>query len=142
MGERTNAAEVISGLNVALPHQYRCALGFAVVAATLPGPEGVALGERLRAFAVEELLDVERIVARVVALGGRPSVAVEPLKAPTTWKASLNWLADCQRQAMDALVKAIPADADDAEGEATEHLLEHVIHRKRDALQILERALR
>ena len=142
MGERTNKRQVIAGLNAALPHQYRCAIGFALVAATLPGPEGVALSDRLRTFAADELRDVERIVARVVALGGRPSVAVETLKAPTTWKASLTWLADCQRQAMDTLVEAIPADADDAEGEATEHLLEHVIHRKRNALETLERALR
>jgi bacterioferritin (cytochrome b1) len=142
MGERTNKREVIAGLNAALPHQYRCALGFSLVAATVPGPEGVALTDRLRAFAADELLDVERIVARVVSLGGRPSVAVEALKAPTTWKASVTWLADCQRRALDALVEAIPARADDAEGEATEHLLEHVIHRKRDALEILERALR
>jgi bacterioferritin (cytochrome b1) len=141
-GEPTNATEVVSGLNAALPFQYRCALGFALLAGTLPGPEGVALGERLHRWAADELTDVERIAARVAALGGKPAVGVEPLRAPGAWKASIRWLADCQRQTIDALVDAIPADADDAEGEATEHLIEHVIHRKRDVLEVLERALR
>ncbi len=142
MGEPINAKEVVRGLNTALPLQYRCALGFALLAGTLPGPEGVALGDRLHEWAAEELTDVERIAARVAALGGKPAVGVEPLRPPGTWKASITWLADCQRQAVDALVEAIPAGADDAEGEATEHLLEHVIHRKRNVLEVLERALR
>ncbi|MCA1588322.1 MAG: hypothetical protein LC744_06645 [Chloroflexi bacterium] len=142
MGEHTHAKELIGGMNVALPLQYRCALGFALLAGTLPGPEGVALGDRLRGWAADELLDVERLAARVAALGGKLAVGVEPLRTPGTWKASIKWLAHSQRQAIDALVEAIPAGADDAEGEATEHLLEHVIHRKRDVLGVLERTLR
>ena len=39
-------------------------------------------------------------------------------------------------------MEAIPAKADDVEGEATEHLLEHMVAHKRDAVEIFERALR
>jgi hypothetical protein len=46
------------------------------------------------------------------------------------------------REALDAVVDAIPAGADDAEGEATEHLLEHIVARKRDVIELLERAQR
>jgi hypothetical protein len=47
-----------------------------------------------------------------------------------------------QREANDAVVAAIPADDDDMEGEATEHLLEHIVARKRDVIELLERAQR
>ena len=142
MGDETNRRDLIRALNVALPLQHRCALAFAIAAGTLPGPEGVALSGRLRRWAADELLDVERVAARIATVGGRPATDIAGLKAPKTWKATVQWLADCQRQAIDAFVDAIPADADDAEGEATEHLLEHVISRKRDVLETLERALR
>ena len=142
MGKQTNKAEVIRGLNEALPLQYRCALGFAIAAGTLPGPEGVALSERLRGWARDELVDVERTAARIAALGGTPGVTVGEIQAPTALKATLKWLSACQREALDAYAEAIPADADDAEGEATEHLLEHIIMRKRDVLESLERAQR
>ena len=61
---------------------------------------------------------------------------------PPKAKAMLEWLVAMQREGIDAVVRAIPADADDAEGEATEHLLEHIVARKRDAIELLERALR
>jgi hypothetical protein len=47
-----------------------------------------------------------------------------------------------KRETLDALVAAIPTDDEDADGEPTEHLLEHVVARKRDAIQVLEQALR
>lgn len=59
-----------------------------------------------------------------------------------TNRCAIRTLAGYQREALDAFVAAILADADDAEGEATEHLIEHVINRKRDVLEMLERALR
>lgn len=142
MGEPTNPKELVRGLNAALPLQYRCALAFAVAAGTLPGPEGVALGAQMRRWAADELLDVERVAARVVTVGGKPVMNVATVAVPPTWKAAVRWLVNVQREAIDAFVEAIPAGADDAEGEATEHLLEHVISRKRDVLEVLERALR
>jgi bacterioferritin (cytochrome b1) len=142
VGETTNVPELIRDLNAALELQYRCAIGFAVAAGTLPGPEGVGLSERLRGWAADELVDVERIAARVASLGGEPVVSLGEIKAPMTWKQGMRALIDAQRQALDAFVNAIPAKADDREGEATEHLLEHVIHRKRDVLEVLERAVR
>lgn len=142
MGEKTNVPELLRDLNAALALQYRCVIGFALAAGTLPGPEGVGLSERLRRWAAEELVDVERIAGRIATLGGRPVVELDDVKPPMTFKQGVRALADAQRQALDAFVAAIPAKADDAEGEATEHLLEHVIHRKRDVLEVLERALR
>lgn len=142
MGEKTDVPQLIADLNAALPLQYRCALAFAIAAGTIPGPEGVALQEFLRRAAQDELVHVERVAARVASLGGEPSVSVSKLRAPGKWRPSMTGLIEAQREALEAFVKAIPAKADDAEGEATEHLLEHVIERKRDVLEVLERALR
>lgn len=142
MSELTDSAALTRSLNAALPLQYRCALAFAIAAGTLPGAEGVALADSLRAIAAAELRDVERVAARIASLGGTPSVRVAALKPPTTWRPTLKRLVAIQKEALDAIVAAIPADADDAEGEATEHLLEHMIARKRDDLELLERVLR
>lgn len=142
MGEKTDSDELIRDLNAVLPLQCRCAIAFAVVAGTLPGPEGVALSETLHRIAAAELADVERLAARITSLGGSPQLEVGTLDAPTTFGPTLRRLVGLQRQTIQAVVEAIPADADDAEGEATEHLLEHVIERKRNALELLERALR
>ena len=142
MGENVNRAEVVRDLNRALPLQQRSALAFAVAAGTLTGPDGVALAGLLRRWAADELLDVERIAGRIASLGGEPVATVKSFDAPRTTKAALKALATLQQEAIDAFAAAIPAGADDSEGEATEHLLEHVVNRKRDVLEMLERALR
>lgn len=142
MGEPTDAAALVKDLNAALPFQYRCILACAIAAGALPGVQGVALAEALRDMAAADLRDAERIAARVASLGGTPTANVARLQSPRTWRAILKRLVEVQQEALDALVEAIPADADDAEGEATEHLLEHVIARKRDDLELLQRALR
>ena len=142
MGTKTDAPKLIDDLNRALPLLVRDAVAAAMAAASLPGPQGVSMALRLREIAADEIRDVEGVAARIVSLGGSPAVAVEALEPPKTWAAGVKWLVRMQRESLDAFVAAIPADADDAEGEASEHLLEHLLARKRDAVEVLERALR
>lgn len=134
--------QVVSDLATALPLQARDAVATAVAAGTLSGPEGIALADALRDMAAEELDAVEQLAARIATLGGSVQVSPAAVELPTGWKAAVRALLTMHRETLDALVAAIPADADDAEGEATEHLLEHVIAGKRNAMEILERALR
>ncbi len=142
MGEQTDTTTLIKDLNAALPLLARDALAAATAAGTLPGPEGLAIAGHLRGMAADELRDLEHLSARVAALGGTATVTVAKLQHPKTWRKAAESLLAMQREALNAVVAAIPADADDAEGEATEHLLEHVVARKRDAIELLERALR
>lgn len=142
MGEATDANALADALNRALALVARDAVALAAAAGTLPGPGGIALGERLRAMAAASLDDVERLAARVVALGGTPAIGHEQPNLSKGFDASVKRLLADGQATLEALVEAIPADADDVEGEATEHLLEHVIARRRDELEILERALR
>lgn len=142
MGESTEASSLAAALNRALPLVARDAVALAVVAGTLPGPQGVALAEPLRAMATANLRDVERLAARIASLGSAPSLDIAAPTLPKAFAASVKRLAADGRETLEALVGAIPADADDPEGEATEHLLEHMVNRKRDELELLERALR
>jgi bacterioferritin (cytochrome b1) len=142
MGEKTDAAALIRDLNKAVPLMARDALAAALTAGTLGGLEGVTLAERLREFAADQLRDLERIAGRIVTLGGSPRLSVESMAPETDWRAAVDGLVSMQRETLDVLVAAIAAGADDAEGEATEHLLEHVITRTRDAIELLERAAR
>lgn len=140
MGELTDTASLSRDLNRALPLLVRDAAAAAMAAGTMPGPEGLALEERLGEIAADELEDVQRVAARIASLGGTPSLTLKKLEPPKKSGAVLEWLTSMQREANDAVVAAIPADADDAEGEATEHLLEHIVARKRDVIELLERA--
>ena len=142
MGEKTDPQKLVTALNAALPLQYRSALALAVAAGSIPGPTGVALAPELRRFAEHTIGDIERLAARISSLGGAPATRVAVLKPAADWKASLRALVAFEYEALEALVKAIPAKADDPEGEATEHLLEHMVAHKRDAVELLERALR
>jgi len=132
----------IDGLNAALPLQARSALQLAIASGALTGATGAALSERLATMAAAELAEVGRLAAKIVALGGEPTVKVAPLRWPSGARAALEWLAKSERETIDALVTAIPDDADDAPGEAMEHVLEHAIQRKTEQLELLERARR
>ena len=142
MGEQTDAAALSGDLAKLLPLLARDATAAAVVAGTLPGAEGVALSGFLRDVAADELRDLERIAARIASLGGSPNLTGKRLVPPMKFGPAVKGLVAMQRETLDAIVDAIPADADDAEGEASEHLLEHMVSRKRDVIEVLERALR
>jgi hypothetical protein len=142
MGEPTDPKALSADLMKAVQLLARDAVATGMAAGTMPGTDGVALAPRLREIASAEMADVERVSGRVVSLGGTPSVTVRKLDPPQEAGATLEWLAAMHREALDAVVDAIPAGADDAEGEATEHLLEHIVARKRDVIELLERAMR
>jgi bacterioferritin (cytochrome b1) len=142
MSEQTDVQGLVRDLARVLPLQARDALATALAAGTIAGPEGVALSAMLRGMAEGEIRDFERVGARLATLGGAPKVRPAGVEVPPKWRDAMKALAKAQRETLEALVAAIPADADDAEGEATEHLLEHVIARKRDHVELLERALR
>lgn len=142
MGEKTDPQTLIRDLNAALPLQYRSTLALAIAAGTVPGPAGIALAPELRRAAAHSVGDIERLAARITSLGGTPTTDVAPLDASADWREALQAIIGFEYDALEALVAAIPAKADDPEGEATEHLLEHMVLHKRDAVELLERALR
>jgi bacterioferritin (cytochrome b1) len=134
--------KAIRALNSALRLQYRSGLAYSLVAGSLTGFEHVALGTQLYAFAAQELDDARRLVEKIVALGGEPTTTVAKLEFHPKAKDAFAWLLDTEHEAIDAVAAVIQTTGGDAESEALEHRLEHMIMRKTEQVEALERARR
>ena len=138
--ERLDEGLAIERLNAALAHQYRSALQYSLVAASLLGLEGQAIGSKLTAFGDDELDGVRQLVEKIVALGGQPSPEVAPLRFDADIAGALAWLIECEEKAVEALQEAIEPTGREGRSEALEHMLEHLIMRKQHQIDFLRRA--
>jgi bacterioferritin (cytochrome b1) len=138
--ERLDEATAIERLNKALELQYRSALQYSIVAASLRGLEAQAVGSTLTRFGDEELHDARRLIAKIVSFDGEPTTAVAELRYHRGAKESIEWLVDCEREAVELLKDAIEPTGREGRSEALEHLLEHLILRKQEQVDFLERA--
>lgn len=134
--------EALEALNRALALQQRSGLAYSLVAGSLTGFEHVALGPQLYAFAAAELDDARRLVEKIVALEGEPTTDVAPLAFHKEASKAVTWLLEAEKEALDAVAAVIDATGGDAESEALEHRLEHIIMRKQEQIEALERARR
>ena len=134
--------KAVVALNKALRLQYRSGLAYSLVAGSLTGFEHVALGSRLYEFAAEELDDARRLVEKIVALGGEPTTTVAKLEFHAKAQDAFGWLLDTEHETIEAVAAVIQTTGGDAESEALEHRLEHMIMRKQEQVEALERARR
>jgi bacterioferritin (cytochrome b1) len=132
--------KAIAALNKALRLQYRSGLAYSLVAGSLTGFAHVALGPQLYSFAAAELEDARRLVEKIVALGGEPTTTVAKLEFHPKAKDAFVWLLDTENETIDAVAAVIQTTGGDAESEALEHRLEHMIMRKQEQVEALERA--
>lgn len=132
----------VAALNRALRLQYRSSLAFGLVAGSLTGFEHVALGPQLAGFAAAEIDDTRRLVEKIVVLGGEPQTTMARLEFQGDATAAFAWLLESERECIDALAAVIQTTGGDAESEALEHRLEHMIMRKTEQVEALERARR
>jgi bacterioferritin (cytochrome b1) len=139
--ERLDEEQAIERLNAALRHQYRSALQYSVVAASLLGLEAQALGPRLTGFGDEELNGVRQLIEKIVSFGGRPTTEVAELRFEQRAADSLAWLIECEAEVVEALQEAIEPTGREGRSEALEHLLEHMIMRKQHQIDFLRRAV-
>ena len=138
--ERLDENLAIERLNAALQHQYRSALQYSVVAASLLGLEGQALGPRLTSFGDEELDGVRRLIEKIVSFGGKPTDAVAELQFHPKTGDALDWLITCEEESVEALQDSIEPTGREGRSEALEHMLEHLIMRKQRQIDFLRRA--
>ncbi len=131
----------VERLNAALRLQYRSALQYSVVAASIEGLEAVSLGPALRSFGDEELSGARSLIEKIVSFGGEPTTAVAPLRHHADPKASLRWLRDCEAEVIEALQESIEPTGREGRSEALEHMLEHQIMRKQEQVDFLSRAV-
>jgi bacterioferritin (cytochrome b1) len=139
--EQLDESLAVAHLNAALEHQYRSALQYSVVAASLVGLEAQALGSKLTAFGDEELAGVRELVEKIVSFNGEPTTNVAPLRYERKTGTALSWLVECEEEVVEALQDAIEPTGREGRSEALEHLLEHLIMRKQRQIDFLMRAI-
>lgn len=137
--EKMDVPAVIRGLNDALTRQYRSALDFMLLAGSVRGFSYQALGDRLWGFAEEELADARRIIEKVTALGGTPATDPRPSSWQADTEATVEKLIDAETDGIDSLKACIPHTGQEGRSEALEHLLEHIILRKQNQVDLLLR---
>lgn len=140
--EKMKVKKVIDLINRALPLQMRSAALFTWAAGTATGFEMQAVSQKLEGFGRLELDDARRLIEKVVALGGDPSPGVKGFEALSLNKTGLKKMIDFENETTEALRKVIPATGQEARSEALEHLLEHIIMRKQEQIDFLERVRR
>ena len=139
--ERLDEELAIERLNAALRHQYRSALQYSVVAASLLGLESQALRPHLTNFGDEELNGVRELIEKIVSFGGQPTTEVAELRFERQAADALAWLIECEEEVVEALQDSIEPTGREGRSEALEHLLEHMIMRKQHQVDFLRRAV-
>ncbi|MGE5858694.1 MAG: ferritin-like domain-containing protein [Solirubrobacterales bacterium] len=140
--EKLDVEEAIIRLNDALKLQYRSAHQYMLSSGSLFGFEFQALGDRLWEYARAELADGRKLVEKIVALGGEPTIEVAPLQWTGEPDGAVDRLVESESEAVETLQAAIEPTGREGRSEALEHMLEHVIMRKQDQIDFLVRARR
>jgi bacterioferritin (cytochrome b1) len=138
--ERLDEELAVERLNTALELQMRSALQYSLIAESLTGIEVPALSGILTEYGDSELVDVRRLIEKIVSLGGTPTTTVAELRVIRDPTEAMEWLIECETEAVDSLQAAIEPTGRDARSEALEHLLEHLIMRKQAQIDLLTRA--
>jgi bacterioferritin (cytochrome b1) len=140
--EQLDVAKAIQKLNAALRLQQRSVLQYTLVASSLTGFEYQGLADRLTQYAEQELHDLRRLVEKVVSFEGEPNTTV----AKVTWDsepgAAFESLIENENETIEALQAAIEPTGREGRSEALEHRLEHIIMRKQEQVDFLDRARR
>jgi bacterioferritin len=140
--ETMDVEEQIECLNRALRLQYRSVLQYSLVAGSVLGLEFQAHAEKMRKHALSELEDATRLIEKITALGGDPTVDVAPLTFRAIPAEALDRLIEDEGETLEALQAAIEPTGREAASEAVEHRLEHMIMRKQEQVDYLLRARR
>jgi bacterioferritin (cytochrome b1) len=138
--ERLDEELAVERLNAALELQMRSALQYSLTAASLVGFEAQAVAGSLTDYGDRELSDARRLIQKIVALEGTPTTTVAELRVISDPVAAIDWLIDCEVEAVEALQAAIEPTGREGRSEALEHLLEHLIMRKQSQIDFLKRA--
>lgn len=138
--ERLDEELAIERLNAALESQYRSALQYSLLAASLRGLESQALGAKLTEFGDAELDGVRRLIEKIVSFGGEPATTMAGLRFEAESHAALLALIEGEEKAVEGLQEAIEPTGREGRSEALEHMLEHLILRKQHQIDFLRRA--
>lgn len=129
--------QALDGLNRVICLQARSIVRMSLLAGSLRGMSAVATKERLRAFVLAETEDLVALTEKASALGGHPVAEIGRIEVSPDPDTSLPALLQAEQEAIAALHAVIPATGQESRSEALEHLLEHVIMRKQQQVDLL-----
>jgi bacterioferritin (cytochrome b1) len=132
----------VAKLNNALRLQHRSLIEYTLVGAAMTGFQYVGIAPQLAAFARSEADDTRRLAEKIASLEGEPTTVVaEPRWSADPTKAFEFLIAD-ETETIEALQASIEPTGREGRSEALEHRLEHIIMRKQEQVDFLERAKR
>jgi bacterioferritin (cytochrome b1) len=140
--EKLDVGEAIEKLQRALRLQYRSALQYMIASGSMVGYAYSHFGHSLWEFAQSDLADARRLVEKITTLGGEPTTDIAPLRWSADPTDLIGGLIECETEAAEALQASIAPTGREARSEAIEHRLEHMIMRKQEQIDLLERARR
>ena len=140
--ERLDVDTALERLQAALRLQYRSALAYTAAAGSVVGFSYAHLGESLWRFAALDLEDARRLVEKIVTYGALPTTEIAPLRCFDAPADLVDWLIEAEEEATEALQDCIAPTGREARSEALEHRLEHMIMRKQEQIDLLQRARR
>jgi bacterioferritin (cytochrome b1) len=126
-------------MNEAIPLQFRSAAVYTWAAGAATGIEFQTLGKEFEEFGRLELDDARRLIEKLVALGGKAPTEVAKFDFIGANKTGVTKLIGYENEALAALHAIIPESGQEPRSEALEHLLEHIIMRKQQQVDFLER---
>ena len=140
--ELLDEKQAIQKLNAALRLQQRSVLQYALVAGSLTGWEYQGLADRLTQYAEAELHDLRRLVEKIVSFEGEPNTTVAKVSWTGDPAKDFEDLIAAENETIEALQAAIEPTGREGRSEALEHRLEHIIMRKQEQVDFLDRARR
>ena len=140
--EPMDVEKVLVCLNEALALQRRSVLELTTASGSMFGLEVQGVTTQLWVFAQAELDDLRRLIEKISALGGDPGTDVTATEWTSDPYKTVERLIDHERETLDALHAVIPHTGQMADSEALEHLMEHIIMRKQNQVDWLQRAIR
>lgn len=137
--DKMKVGKVKDLLNQAIPLQFRSAAIFTWAAGAATGIEFQALGTKFEEFGRLELDDARRLIEKLVALGGKPVSDVASFEKIGANKTGIKRLIDYEEEVLEALHAVIPETGQEPRSEALEHLMEHMLMRKQEQVDFLQR---
>ena len=140
--ELLDVDEAIERLQAALRLQYRSALAYTAASGSVVGFNYQHLGESLWGFGQRDLEDARRLVEKIVTYGALPTSEIAPMRCFDAPSDLIDWLVEIEEEATEALQDCIAPTGREARSEALEHRLEHMIMRKQEQIDLLQRVRR
>ena len=137
--DKMKVGKVKDLLNKAIPLQFRSAAIYTWAAGAATGIEFQALGIKFEEFGRLELDDARRLIEKLVALGGEPVSDVATFAHISADADGIKKLISYEEETLEALHAVIPETGQEPRSEALEHLMEHMLMRKQEQVDFLER---